>query len=93
MKLYRDKRTGKKLYPVCKWEDNQHKLYNAYDRASINYYESGEYEEMEKLEHLISVFDSYVINGMVYAPYEEYKQIKEYLVAYDCRTDLLSCRG
>ena len=85
MKLYRDKRTGKKLYPVCSWEANQHKLYNAYDRACNNYYDTGDFEEMEKLEHLISVFDSYVINGMVYAPYEEYKQIKDYIVAYDIR--------
>jgi len=26
-KIYRNK-AGKKLYPVCKWEDNQHKIYS-----------------------------------------------------------------
>lgn len=43
MKLYRNEE-GKKLYPVCSWEQNQHKLYNAYDRATIRMYES-EYSE------------------------------------------------
>nr|DAX39513.1 MAG TPA: hypothetical protein [Caudoviricetes sp.] len=85
MKLYRDKRTGKKLYPVCKWEDNQHKLYNAHDRAYNRAYETGDYDEVEKLDHLIAVFDSYVVNGIVYAPYEDYKQIKDYIGGYDAR--------
>ena len=26
-KIYRNK-AGEKLYPVCKWEDNQHKIYS-----------------------------------------------------------------
>lgn len=39
-KIYRDKATGKKLYPVCKWEDNQHKIYNAHDRIMNRIYEA-----------------------------------------------------
>lgn len=40
-KIYRNK-AGKKLYPVCKWEDNQHKIYNAHDRIMIRIYEAQE---------------------------------------------------
>ena len=39
-KIYRDKITGKKLYPVCGWEENQHKIYNAHDRIMIRIYEA-----------------------------------------------------
>ena len=41
MKLYRNKQ-GKKLYPVCSWEENQHKLYNAHDRIMNSIYEAQE---------------------------------------------------
>lgn len=57
-KIYRNK-AGKKLYPVCKWEDNQHKIYNAHDRIMIRIYEAQEnggedlealYKEQERIE-------------------------------------------
>ena len=38
MKTYKDK-NGNKLYPVCSWEKNQHKLYNALDKANIRMYD------------------------------------------------------
>lgn len=40
-KLYRNKQ-GKKLYPVCSWEENQHKLYNAHDRIMNSIYDAQE---------------------------------------------------
>ena len=34
-KIYRDKVTGKKLYPVCGWEENQHKIYTLDIRSDV----------------------------------------------------------
>ena len=90
MKLYKNKE-GKKLYPVCSWEDNQHKLYNAHDRIMNKIYEAQEagkeppYEEQERVERAMQAFDGYVINGLVYATYEESCLIKDYVGAYDAR--------
>lgn len=93
MKLYRNKQ-GEKLYPVCKWEDNQHKLYNAHDRIMNAIYEdqegSGEnldklFEEQERIEKAMAAFDEHVINGMVYATYENSCLIKDYVWAYNAR--------
>lgn len=90
MKLYRNKQ-GKKLYPVCSWEENQHKLYNAHDRIMNKIYEAQEaeqdppYEEQERIEKAMEAFERYVINGLVYATYEESCLIKDYVAAYDLR--------
>lgn len=91
-KLYRNKQ-GKKLYPVCSWEENQHKLYNAHDRIMNSIYEVREaggdmeplYEAQERVERALEAFDRYVINGLVYATYEESCLIKDYVAAYDAR--------
>lgn len=98
MKVYRDKATGKKLYPVCSWERNQHKLYNALDRAHnrvSDLYEdkSASMEEIDKaeawvreVERLIWIFDSHVANdGLVYALWEDVCKIKDVIGAYDMR--------
>lgn len=87
MKLYRNEE-GKKLYPVCSWEQNQHKIYNADDRAHNRLYDTCSDEairEVERTEHLLEVFDQYVIDGLVYATYEDSVQIKEIIAAYDLR--------
>lgn len=87
-KLYIDKRTGKKMYPVCNWEHNQHKLYNAHDRAWVRYYDektAEAYDEIEKIEKAISAFDGCVIDGLVYAIWEDYCLIKDYIGGYDAR--------
>jgi hypothetical protein len=94
MKLYRDKQ-GRKLYPVCNWEKNQHKLYNAHDRAYNRRWEAeerGDYDmadkanaEIETIEHLLDIFDSQVVNGIVFATWEDRNKIKDYTVAYDVR--------
>lgn len=91
-KLYRNKQ-GKKLYPVCSWEENQHKLYNAHDRIMNSIYEAQEagedleplYEAQERVEKALEAFDRYVINGLVYATYEESCLIKDYVAAYNAR--------
>ena len=92
---YTDKRTGKKLYPVCAWEPNQHKLYNAHDRISNAIYDAldaGEYdkagklqEALERLEKAMGAFDGYVIKGIVYATWENSCLIKDYVAAYNAR--------
>lgn len=66
-KIYRNK-AGKKLYPVCKWEDNQHKIYNAHDRIMIRIYEAQEnggedlealYKEQERIEKALELIWAY----------------------------------
>lgn len=86
MKLYKDKKTGKKLYPVCNWENNQHKLYNAHDRIMNAIYDGeADYDQLERIEKAMSAFDGCVINGMVYATYENSILIKDYIWAYNAR--------
>ncbi len=83
--LYRN-REGKKLYPVCRWEENQHKLYNAHDRIMNSIYEGeADYEDLERVEKAMDAFDAYVIGGVVYATYEDGKLIKDYVWAYNAR--------
>ena len=100
-KLYRDKVTGKKLYPVCNWHNNQHILYNALDRAynhRSDLYEdkSATSEELDKaeewieeVERLLDVFNSHVVGSLVYATYEDGAKIKEIIAAHECRHDML----
>ena len=93
MKLYRDKK-GKKLYPVCSWYENQHKLYNAHDRIMNAIYEDQQAKgenldkldaELERIEKAMNAFEAHVIDGMVYATYENGNLIKDYIGAYDIR--------
>ena len=101
-KLYRDKSTGEKLYPVCSWEKNQHKMYNALDRAhnyATDLYENrnATSEQIDKaedwiheVERLLEVFNSHVAsNGLVYATYMDGKKIKNIIIGYDCRHDMI----
>lgn len=95
MKLYTNKE-GKKLYPVCSWEQNQHKLYNAHDRI-LNHrddlIENGcsdeEWERCEdsirRIEKAMTAFENHVIEGIVYATWEDGKIIKDYVWAYNAR--------
>ena len=73
-KLYRNKE-GKKLYPVC-----------SHDRIMVAYYDNeADYEEVERVEEALAAFDRYVINGIVYATWEEGQLIKDYVWAYNAR--------
>lgn len=87
-KVYRNQE-GKKLYPVCSWEQNQHKLYNAHDRALIWCFDTDWSEEaqaeLERVEHALEAFDSYVIGGLVYATYPDSLVIKDIVWAYNAR--------
>ena len=88
-KLYKDKHTGKTLYPVCGFEKNQHKLYNAYDRVMIRLYDGEDVEdERERIERALDVFNSHVVQGLVYATYEDSVIIKDIIAAYDVRGDM-----
>lgn len=85
LKLYKTK-DGKKLYPICSWERNQHKLYNAHDIAMINFYDGKcGYSEVERTEKAIRAFDAHVHNGLVYATWEDGQLIKDYVWGYDAR--------
>jgi hypothetical protein len=44
-----------------------------------------EYDRLEEIENLISVFDNCVRNGIVYAEWKDAKLIKDYIGAYDLR--------
>lgn len=91
MKLFRDK-NGRKLYPVCRWEPNQHKIYNAYDKAMIRRDEENTdaaFEWAETVEKALAAFDRHIIDGFVYATYEESQVIKDLIITYDVRTDQL----
>lgn len=86
--MYKNLRTkdGQKLYAVCRWESNQHKVYNAYDKATIKWYDERSVEalqNLEKIETALKWIDNVKDDGLVYAPYEEYKLIKDIIVYYD----------
>lgn len=86
---------GKKLYPVCSWEKNQHKLYNANDRAQLALYDAQDandldamdkaYDEIERVQNALDVFDRFVIEGIVYATWEDGLVIKDIVWAYNAR--------
>jgi len=90
-KVYRNKK-GEKLYPVCSWEKNQHKLYNAHDRVMIRIAEEGYTEELadllDKVERALCAFDAHVIGPTVYATWEDGRIIKDFIGGYDMRHDM-----
>ena len=51
LKLYKNSK-GEKLYPVCSWEANQHKLFNAHDRIMNHIYDLEHAEVMDMAELL-----------------------------------------
>lgn len=79
-------REGKKMYPVCSWEKNQHKLYNAIDRINIAISEGeADWEDLERAEKALSAFDAHVIGETVYATWEDRNLIMDYVGAYNAR--------
>lgn len=83
-----DKETGKKMYPVCGWYSNQHKMYNALDRAH-NDFDDTHTEKSEKwlarVEDLVEKFDNQIVGKIVYMLYEDYATTKDIIGAYDMR--------
>lgn len=85
-------RNGKKLYPVCNWQNNQHKMFNYYDKMYLkmidNDYDDNSIDDYENAERLLNVFNTGVYNdGLVYAEYNDYKAIKDIISFYDCKSD------
>lgn len=90
-------KNGETLYPVCSWEKNQHKLYNALDRINNAITDAEEddsvstadynklWDRREQIEHALFMFDRYVVEGIVYATYPDSILIKEIVWAYDAR--------
>ena len=86
---------GKKMYPVCSWERNQHKIYNAHERAWVRLYqarENGTPEEESEAKKAYdyamiayNAFDACVRDGIVYATWDEGKVIKDLIAGYDFR--------
>lgn len=84
---------GTKLYATCRWEENQHKIYNAYDRAMIRIYEAEEsgdgideaYAWRNKVETALKWIDNVKDDGITYAPYDAYAIIKDLIGGYDAR--------
>lgn len=79
-------KTEKKLCAVCRWESNQHKIYNAYNKARIKWDDEHSAEalvNLEKIEKALEWFNNVKDDGLVYVPYEEYKLIKDIIGYYD----------
>lgn len=83
--LYKNKK-GEKLYPVCSFEENQHKLYNMHDRIINAIYDKPDdetlYEKRDRIEHVLAVSNT-VIDGLIYATYEDSKLIKDLIATYN----------
>jgi len=91
MKELRDKKTGKKMYPVGKWITYQHVFYNANDRAWNALHDAeekgGDVEHaaswLERVQELLGKWDSNPqVDGIVYALYEDYKTMKDIIGGY-----------
>lgn len=80
---------GKKMYPVCSWERNQHKIYNAHERAWNNRYEHPDSLDAQKEYEYVCIaydaFDECVRDGIVYATWDVAKVIKDLIAGYDIR--------
>lgn len=83
---------GRKLYKLASFQRNQHKFDYWYTKAlnaRDDAWESGVgFDEAEdrvaKLENFYDIFNSYVDrSGIACAPYPEYSEMKELIVAYD----------
>lgn len=78
-----------KLYPICNWEANQHKIYNAHERAVNRCYETNWSEEaiaeLERTDKMMGVINGIIINGLVYGTWEQYKMVKDSIWAYNAR--------
>lgn len=85
MKTYRDDK-GRKLYPVCGFQKNQHKFDYWHTKALNRWYDDHSdknYDELEKTESWMLCATTYIFNGLIYAPWEHYNEMKEAIVAYD----------
>lgn len=83
---------GVKCYPACRWETNQHKMYNAMDKAHnklSDALEEGNQDHidkaidwLEKVETVCSMFNNHIVGQTVFLPYKQYVICKEILSNY-----------
>lgn len=85
---------GRKVYRLASWQRNQHKFDYWYTKAVNARYDAWESNEgieeaeerVEKMLKYYDIFNNYVDrNGIACAPYPEYNEMKEMIVAYDLR--------
>lgn len=85
-KIYKDS-NGKKLYPVCGFQKNQHKFDYWYTKAMNKWYENPDdddaWEDRERKERWMECATCFVFDGLIYAPWELYNEMKEAIVCYD----------
>lgn len=83
---------GRKVYRLASWQRNQHKFDYWYTKAVNARYDAqdsgkGIEEAEERVERMLKyydIFNNYVDrNGIACAPYPEYNEMKEMIVAYD----------
>lgn len=87
-----DKTLKCKVYPVCWFEHNQHKLdwhitklsNDIYDDFMNDRYDAKKETRLKHLQDLMILFNSGVCeDGLVYMPWEQGQEVKELLVLYD----------
>lgn len=76
-------RSGRVMEPVADWNENQHKLHNAYDKAYLD----DDFERMAEISELLLKFDSQIVGKTVYAVPEDREKMLGIIIAYDERTD------
>ena len=89
--MIRTTRDGTKLYPVCNWERNQHKIDVAYTKSLNRLYDARETgegidkaeEQVARMEEARKWIDNVMQDGIVYAPYPIYRLLKDIIGAYD----------
>ena len=89
-----DKATNKKLYPVCKFEENQHRLdwfitllkNEIHEDLDEGCFSEAKQERLEYLEKLLEEFNAGVYkDGLVYMTYEKGQEVKELINEYKLR--------
>ena len=83
---------GRKLYRLASFQKNQHKFDYWYTKALLKRYDAWDTgegvdeaeDEVERMLKYYDIFNSYVDpTGIACAPFPEYNEMKEMIVAYD----------
>lgn len=87
-KVYRT-REGVKLYPVCGFQNGQHKILYWENKAWLRCHDSenpsqADWDELQFWEDVLE-YSNCVHDGLIYMPYKYYQHVKEAIVMYDLR--------
>lgn len=83
---------GQKMYPVCNWNANAHKIDFWLTKAKIRRYDDPDdpaaWDEVEKYQRMMDIVqgwheDGRRIGNLVYATWKDAEAIKEAIVCYD----------